>query len=146
GNTGNDTFDGTGATVDLTLYGRSGNDVLTGGDADDYIYGDAGADELRGGAGLDRLYVDESDTVIDGGAGVEDRVLVQQLASATTGVSVDMAASDVEVAYGNLNDDTFDGSSSTVALSLYGRNGQDILIGGTGNDRLYGDNNDAAAG
>ncbi|MCB1492413.1 MAG: hypothetical protein KDJ77_11565, partial [Rhodobiaceae bacterium] len=47
---------------------------------------------------------------------------------------------------GNFNDDTFDGSGSTVDLSLYGRNGQDILIGGSDNDRLYGDDNDAAAG
>ncbi|MCB1492024.1 MAG: hypothetical protein KDJ77_09545 [Rhodobiaceae bacterium] len=146
GNTGDDTFDGTGATVGLTLRGRSGNDVLTGGDGDDYLFGDSGADELRGGAGLDRLFVDENDTVINGGAGSDDRVIVQQLASATTGVSIDMAASEVEVAYGNLNDDTFDGSSATVALSLYGRNGQDVLTGGSANDRLFGDNNDAASG
>ncbi|MCB1491063.1 MAG: calcium-binding protein, partial [Rhodobiaceae bacterium] len=47
---------------------------------------------------------------------------------------------------GNLKNDTFDGSSSTVALSLYGRQGQDTLIGGAANDRLFGDNNDTAAG
>ncbi|MCB1493491.1 MAG: hypothetical protein KDJ77_17135, partial [Rhodobiaceae bacterium] len=51
-----------------------------------------------------------------------------------------------EVAYGNAGGDTFDGSGSTDALSLYGRNGQDTLLGGSGNDRLYGDNNDTAAG
>ncbi|MCB1492023.1 MAG: hypothetical protein KDJ77_09540, partial [Rhodobiaceae bacterium] len=146
GNTGDDSFDGTGGTANLTLHGLSGNDTVTGGDGDDYLYGDAGIDQLVGGAGLDRLFIDENDTVIDGGAGTDDRVLVQQLASATVGVTVDMAASNVEVAYGNLNDDTFDGSSSTDALSLYGRNGQDVLTGGTGNDRLFGDNNDAAAG
>ena len=140
GNVGDDTFDGTGATANLTLRGLSGNDVLTGGSGDDYIYGGAGADELRGGDGLDRLFIDETDTVIDGGAGTADRVLVQQLASATTGVSVDMAASHVEVAYGNLKNDTFDGSGSSDALSLYGRGGADTLIGGSANDRLYGDN------
>ncbi|MCB1492315.1 MAG: hypothetical protein KDJ77_11060, partial [Rhodobiaceae bacterium] len=105
-----------------------------------------GADQLRGGAGVDRLYVDENDTIIDGGAGTEDRVIVQQLLSAPTGVTIDMDASNVEIAFGGANDDTFDGSSSTVALSLYGRQGQDILIGGSANDRLFGDNNNAAAG
>ncbi|MCB1493734.1 MAG: hypothetical protein KDJ77_18360, partial [Rhodobiaceae bacterium] len=146
GNAGNDRFYGGASTANLTVRGLAGDDIINGGGGDDFIYGGAGVDELRGGAGLDRLYVDEHDTVIDGGAGPQDRVIVQQLASASSGVMLDMAASRVEVAYGNANDDTFDGSSATVALSLYGRNGQDILIGGSGNDRLYGDNNDAAAG
>ncbi|MCB1493844.1 MAG: hypothetical protein KDJ77_18915, partial [Rhodobiaceae bacterium] len=146
GNTGNDIFDGTGSSADLTLRGLSGNDVLTGGSGDDYLYGHSDADELRGGGGLDRLFVDENDTVIDGGAGDLDRVIVQQLVSATTGVTIDMAASHVEIAYGNLNDDTFDGSGATVDLTLYGRNGQDTLTGGSGNDRLFGDNNNTAAG
>ena len=144
GNTGNDTFDGSTATADLTLRGRSGDDVLTGGSGDDYIFGDAGIDQLVGGDGLDRLFVDENDTLIDGGAGIQDRVLVQQLASATTGVSIDMAASHVEVAFGNLKDDTFNGSASTDALSLYGRGGDDILTGGSANDRLFGDNDSGA--
>ncbi|MCB1492385.1 MAG: hypothetical protein KDJ77_11415 [Rhodobiaceae bacterium] len=51
-----------------------------------------------------------------------------------------MAASHVEVAYGNAKGDTFDGSASTVALSLFGRGGADVLLGGSANDRLYGDN------
>ncbi|MCB1491342.1 MAG: hypothetical protein KDJ77_06020 [Rhodobiaceae bacterium] len=146
GNTGNDVFSGINATADLTLKGLSGNDTLIGGDGDDYLYGGSGADSLQGGLGLDRLFVDENDTVIDGGGGIEDRVIVQQLGSAATGVTVDMAASNVEIAFGNFNDDTFDGSGSTVALSLFGRQGQDTLIGGTANDRLFGDNNDTAAG
>ncbi|MCB1493954.1 MAG: hypothetical protein KDJ77_19480, partial [Rhodobiaceae bacterium] len=146
GNIGNDRFYGGASSADLTLRGRAGDDILHGGSGDDFLYGDAGADQLRGGSGLDRLFIDENDTAIDGGAGNQDRVIVQQLASATSGVTVDMAASNVEVAYGNRNDDTFNGASSTVALSLYGRNGQDTLTGGSANDRLYGDNNDAAAG
>ncbi|MCB1490236.1 MAG: M10 family metallopeptidase C-terminal domain-containing protein [Rhodobiaceae bacterium] len=146
GNAGDDTFDGTGATVALTLRGLSGNDVLTGGSEDDNIFGGAGADQLFGGDGLDRLRIDENDTVIDGGAGDEDRVIALQLATALTGVTVDMAASNVEVAYGAMHDDTFDGSGSVVALSLYGGNGQDVLIGGSANDHLFGDNNDTAQG
>ncbi|MCB1493733.1 MAG: hypothetical protein KDJ77_18355 [Rhodobiaceae bacterium] len=146
GNTGDDRFYGGAATADLTLRGRAGDDILHGGTGDDYLYGESGADQLRGGSGLDRLFVDENDTVIDGGVGSDDRVIVQQLASATVGVTLDMHAANVEVAYGNFNDDTFNGSSSTVALSLYGRQGQDTLTGGSANDRLYGDGNDTSAG
>ncbi|MCB1493093.1 MAG: hypothetical protein KDJ77_15070, partial [Rhodobiaceae bacterium] len=146
GNVGNDHFLGGAATVGLTLRGRAGDDILRSGSGNDYLYGESGADELRGGAGIDRLFVDENDTIIDGGAGNQDRVIVQQLASATVGVTIDMVASNVEIAYGNFNDDTFDGSSATVALSLYGRQGQDTLSGGSASDHLFGDGNDAAAG
>ncbi|MCB1491164.1 MAG: pre-peptidase C-terminal domain-containing protein, partial [Rhodobiaceae bacterium] len=146
GNVGNDVFDGIAATVNLTLKGLSGDDTLTGGSGDDYLYGGAGADSLSGGPGTDRLFIDEEDIAFNGGAGLADRVIVQQLASATTGVTVNMGAWNLEIAYGNLNDDTFDGSASGDPLSLYGRQGQDTLIGGSSNDRLYGDNNDAAAG
>ena len=126
--------------------GLAGDDILHGGAGNDFLYGNAGADQLRAGAGLDRLFIDELDTAIDGGAGSQDRVIVQQLASATAGVTVDMAASNVEIAYGNRNDDTFDGSGSAVALSLYGRGGQDSLIGGAADDRLFGDGNDTSSG
>ncbi|MCB1493294.1 MAG: endo alpha-1,4 polygalactosaminidase [Rhodobiaceae bacterium] len=146
GNVGSDRFYGGASATRLTVKGRSGDDIIHGGAGDDVIYGNAGADQLRGGAGLDRLYIDENDTVIDGGAGTQDRVIVQQFASAIHGVHVAMAASNVEIAYGNLKDDTFDGSGSVTSLSLYGRNGQDTLIGGSANDRLFGDGNNAAAG
>ncbi|MCB1491344.1 MAG: hypothetical protein KDJ77_06030, partial [Rhodobiaceae bacterium] len=95
GNVGNDTFNGSGATADLTLKGLSGDDVLTGGTGDDYLYGGSGTDQLIGGAGLDRLFIDENDAIVDGGSGVEDRVIVQQLASATQGVNIFMSGANV---------------------------------------------------
>ncbi|MCB1492329.1 MAG: hypothetical protein KDJ77_11130 [Rhodobiaceae bacterium] len=138
GNTGSDVFDGSVYfTPGLTLHGRAGNDILTGGGNDDYIYGDAGADQLRGGNGTDRLFIDADDTVIDGGAGDQDRIQV----TGTDGVTVNMGASNVEIAYGNAGDDTFDGSTAVYALNLFGRSGQDILTGGPDNDRLWGDGN-----
>ncbi|MCB1491341.1 MAG: DUF3616 domain-containing protein, partial [Rhodobiaceae bacterium] len=146
GNVGDDQFDGSAASADLTLKGLSGMDVLIGGSGDDYIYGGSGADGLFGNDGLDRIFMDENDSIVDGGAGDEDRLIVQQLASATVGVNIDVAAAHFEIAYGNFNDDTFDGSSATVALSLFGRQGQDVLLGGSANDRLYGDNNDTSTG
>ncbi|MCB1491150.1 MAG: FG-GAP repeat protein, partial [Rhodobiaceae bacterium] len=138
GNDGVEILDGSSATWALTLRGNGGDDVLTGGSGDDYIYGDTGADRLFGGAGLDRLFIDETDTLIDGGAGTADRVIVRQSATATTGVTVNMAAAHVEVAYGGPNGDTFDGTGSGDALSLYGRGGIDLLTGGKGDDLLEG--------
>ncbi|MCB1493735.1 MAG: hypothetical protein KDJ77_18365, partial [Rhodobiaceae bacterium] len=137
GNAGDDTFDGTGAAVGLSLRGLGGDDILTGGDYDDYINGDAGADELRGGAGTDRLYVDAQDTVIDAGTGNDDRLFV----TGTAGVTIGMAVAHAEIAYGNAGNDTFNGLTSTVALTLHGKSGNDTLIGGDMNDRLYGEGN-----
>ncbi|MCB1493512.1 MAG: hypothetical protein KDJ77_17240, partial [Rhodobiaceae bacterium] len=142
GNIGNEVFDGSTSSADLTMRGRSGNDILTGGSGDDYLYGDAGQDQLIGGAGLDRLFIDAADfdtsggftPMIDGGAGSEDRVFVTALGSMTptqAGVSLNMLDHNVEVAYGNFGHDTFDGSSSSDVLSLYGYGGNDTLIGGS---------------
>ena len=149
GNTGDDTFDGSGATDDLTLHGRSGNDVLTGGSGDDHIFGDAGQDQLIGGDGFDWLYVDASDfdtsggftPMVDGGSGV-DRLFVTAsgaLTPAQAGVSVDIAASGIEIAYGNFGNDTFDASSAGDGVTLRGRSGNDVLRGGSSNDTIFGD-------
>ncbi|MBT3360428.1 MAG: hypothetical protein HN403_12460, partial [Rhodospirillales bacterium] len=114
-----------------------GDDVLSGGEGADRLYGKAGADELRGGGGDDYLYADADDTVIDGGEGA-DRLYVE----GTQGVSVDLAAASIELAYGASGNDTFDGSNLTANTSLYGRAGDDTLSGGSGNDRLYGEDGD----
>ncbi|WP_148169570.1 S8 family serine peptidase [Pseudomonas chlororaphis] len=64
GRGGNDTISG-GYNSDDRLFGGSGNDVLHGhtrndelygGDGDDLLYGDEGNDTLAGGAGRDRLF------------------------------------------------------------------------------------------
>ena len=155
GAAGNDTFDGANLTTNTSLYGKAGDDILTGGAGNDRLYGDdgddvisggdgadrlygyAGADELRGGDGADYIYADADDTVIDGGDGA-DRLYVV----GTEGVSVDLAAASIELAYGAAGNDTFDGANLTTNTSLYGKAGDDILTGGAGNDRLYGDDGD----
>jgi Ca2+-binding RTX toxin-like protein len=169
GNAGDDSFDGSDLETRATFYGRDGDDQLTGGSAGDRLYGDAGsdtlsgnagnddlrggadndiisggegndtlrgdagADEFRGGAGNDRLIVDSDDTVIEGGDGI-DRMDVQ----GTGGVSIGAAAS-IETAYGNVGNDSFDGSDLETRASYYGRDGDDQLTGGSAGDRLYGD-------
>ena len=134
GDAGNDTISG-GAENDA-IYGGDGNDVLSGDDGNDTLRGDAGADELRGGAGNDRLIVDADDTVILGGEGI-DRMDVQ----GTGGVSIGAGAG-IETAYGNVGDDSFDGSDLETRATFYGRAGDDELTGGSAADRLYGDDGD----
>ena len=123
----------TGGAGDDRLYGDIGADSLTGGLGDDWLYGDGGADSLLGGEGNDRLYVDADDLVIDGGLGT-DTVYVQTAA----GVTLDLAASHVERAYGHDGGDDFDATGLTVAATLDGRGGDDSLLGGSAGDRLYG--------
>ena len=63
---GDDVFDGSGlaaGSIQLTVDGGDGNDVLIGGDGNDVLLGGAGDDVLVGGLGTD---------VIDGGAGDDD--------------------------------------------------------------------------
>jgi len=133
GNDGDDTFDASGLTAAARLDGKGGDDSLLGGSANDRLYGDGGADSLLGGEGNDRLYVDADDILIDGGLGT-DTVYVQTAA----GVTLDLAASHVENAYGHDGGDNFDASDLTAAARLDGKGGDDSLLGGSANDRLYG--------
>ena len=55
-------------TVDVTLEGGAGNDVLTGGAGNDTIFGDDGDDTLAGGGGDDYLEGGDGDDALDGGA------------------------------------------------------------------------------
>jgi Ca2+-binding RTX toxin-like protein len=73
---GNDTFTATlggkgvtgTAAVALTVYGGTGNDVLTGGAGADRLFGGAGTDTLSGGAGNDVLSGEAGADVISQGA------------------------------------------------------------------------------
>jgi Ca2+-binding RTX toxin-like protein len=119
-----------------------GGDQLTAGAGNDILNGGLGADVLNGEDGDDTLYIDAEDANIDGGAGV-DVVNVVGVA----GVTLDVAAANVEVVGGGDGDDTFNGAAATVALFLDGGAGNDILTGGSANDILAGgDGNDRLTG
>jgi len=135
GKKGDDTL--TGGSGDDTLRGDDGNDALMGGDGNDTLVGSQGSDEIFGGAGDDRLFVDASDTIIDGGDGF-DLVFV----TGEAGVSLDLAASNVEFARGNVGNDLLDGSGLVSAVRLSGSDGDDVVNGGGGNDNLFGGRGD----
>ena len=52
-----------------SLYGTSGDNVITGLEGRDRLYGSAGNDKLDGGSGADRLYGGSGNDAIDGGSG-----------------------------------------------------------------------------
>ena len=69
GNAGNDSFDGSNATDRVVIYGRGGDDALSGGDGNDALYGEAGNDTLSGGSGNDTLVGGEGNDLFLFGAG-----------------------------------------------------------------------------
>ena len=56
-------------TLDATLLGGNGKDVLSGGGGNDRLEGGNGNDVLSGGAGNDTLFGDNGKDVLDGGDG-----------------------------------------------------------------------------
>lgn len=158
GENGNDWLDG-GAGND-EVRGGAGMDIVAGGEGNDIVHGGADGDTLLGGAGNDRLYGSEmtdgeGSDLLDGGLGddklyadASDTVLGgdgydQLIVRGLSGMSVDLAAAEVEETWGGAFDDMFDGSDVTGdSLLLRGGAGDDHLIGGALNDKLYGGDDD----
>ncbi len=146
------------------LRGGQGSDILRGQSGDDIMDGDGlsqekSADHLYGGAGNDQLTVDGLDLTsgtVDGGVGYDTAKL--QGDSGET-LALDLNAAGIEQAFGSFSDDVLDGSGYTEQsgyrrstgeyednqaqrLGLYGKYGDDTLIGGVGNDYLDGGHGD----
>ena len=134
GSGGDDTFSTSGSDS-VFMFGEGGNDTLTGGAGNDVLSGGDGADTLRGGDGDDILFVDADDFetgTVDGGAG-EDIAFVE----GSTGVTVDLAAHNLEVLFGSEGDDTLSTSGATGVL-INGGAGNDTITGSAANDSLFG--------
>jgi Ca2+-binding RTX toxin-like protein len=107
------------------IYGKSGNDIISGGLQGDTIYGNEGDDEITGGANqTNYIYGGDGDDTIDGGiAG--------------------------DFIFGGANDDTINGSSGGDWIygdegddTINGENDGDILVGGSGSDEVNGNAGD----
>jgi Ca2+-binding RTX toxin-like protein len=106
-----------------TLVGRAGAaNSLFGGDGNDFLYGE-GLDFVSGGAGADVFFGGQ------GGA-----------------LNLDLNAVGIETVWGSIGADTLNGAGSSVALTLIGQGGADIMTGGSGNDFLYFDSSDTISG
>jgi len=128
-----------------TIDGGGGNDVICGGDGDDVILGGDGNDRLLGGAGRDRLTGGAGDDDIDGGAGTDSVVLGDDAVAhvvdldniaddGITGLEHDNVRATNEVILGSPGPDTLIGNEA--AQLLRGGDGNDVLFGVAGDDRL----------
>ena len=134
-----------------TLSGLAGNDTLAGGDGNDTIEGGTGNDLLRGDAGDDVLEPGWNNDTVDGGAGSNDWLLLRNAQSNVTvnfvsgTVTGGDAAGTARTTFTNVEgvhslDIAFamhiTGNSANNYLR--GEQGRDTIIGGGGNDTLYG--------
>lgn len=128
GGAGADTVEvDTNVTVDLTIEGGSGNDIIVSGDGNDtisggagndYIDGGGGNDILEGGIGRDTIYGLGGNDIIRGGDGND---------------YLDGGRGNDKI-YGQEGDDAVSGGRGDDFLT--GNAGNDSLIAGAGNDRI----------
>jgi len=109
--TGTANIDGTGTTLGETIFGNSGDNVLTGNGGLDTLRGEGGADTLNGGSEFDALYGGAGNDVINAGDGGDH---VQ----------------------GDGGNDTLNGEGGNDWM--LGGDGEDIINGGAGRDRMFG--------
>ncbi len=117
GTSGDDTINGNSATANL-IYGRSGNDTITGGGYNDILNGENGNDDINGGEGDDTLNGDTGNDDINGGEG-DDTI---------------NGGDGSDTINGDAGDDTINGGDGSD--NLYGNEGDDIVYGGEGNDDI----------
>jgi Ca2+-binding RTX toxin-like protein len=109
------------------LNGAGGHDSLTGGTGNDSLTGGAGNDVLDGGGGYDRLYE----------TGNVNMILTD---TALFGLGSDTLYSiDAAELTGGAGDNTLDCHFFSGPVTLYGRGGNDLLIGGSNQDYLFGE-------
>lgn len=126
-----------GGTGNDTLDGRAGNDALRGQDGDDILIGGAGADTLIGGPGSDTASYRtatagvvvslKNPAVNTGDASGDTYNVIENIEGSAHADNLTGADSIANTILGGAGNDILDGAS-----------GDDILNGGTGNDLLTG--------
>lgn len=149
------------------IKGGVGNDSLFGGDGDDLLKGEAGNDTVEGGAGNDVVrggigddalfvganlsasaaYTGEGNGRYVGGDGIDsiyafrysfiltDTALINTSTNQSRNTLVGIERATLHGGSGN---DTIDASAFSGSVTLYGSGGNDLLIGGAGDDYLSG--------
>ncbi|MGA7180532.1 MAG: calcium-binding protein [Thiobacillaceae bacterium] len=110
-----------------SLNQDSAADTIDAGDGDDMVTGGLGNDTIYGGLGKDSLFGQGGDDVIDGGAGND---FIEGDGTTQPGY----LQSTPESSHGN--DDLYGGPGDD---EIWGNGGADFISGGSGNDILYGD-------
>lgn len=120
---------------DIIMAG-AGNDVAQGGDGNDVVSGGTGTDVLDGGAGDDRLSLDDINAGdnINGGADTDTFVHVLRAGSnhtvTTSATQVDVDGTILSVT----NVENYEFTGAELDDSFTTGDGDDVLIGGDGND------------
>ena len=156
GGAGDDTAVFSGEQSDYTIDGSPAgwtswaevNDNATGADywlqsVEHLQFADGTIDTpgLPPGGFSDVLYLDSSNPPASIGSGY-DTVYVDN-SHGPNPVHLNLAGTNVSFVYGGLGNDVFDASGVTTAVDLWGLWGDDVLIGGSGNDWLVGDVSDS---
>ncbi|WP_204115205.1 calcium-binding protein [Shimia biformata] len=113
-----------------TLFGGAGDDLLVAGGGDDQIFGGAGNDSATGGRGDDLFLMGNGNDTVDGGTGTDFIFLGRGMDSAWGGDGMDYIS--------GREDD------GTRFIDELGQ--PDVLYGGDGSDRLWGDDGDTLWG
>ncbi|MBE9220078.1 beta strand repeat-containing protein [Dolichospermum flos-aquae] len=162
--TGNGNINGTGNSLNNTIFGNSGNNLLNGGAGADSLVGNAGNDTLMGGLGADTMtggtgndwyWVDNAgDIVIEFANEGTDKVFTSINYTLTDNVE-DLALQEIAGSINgtgnglnntitdNTKDNLLDGGAGNDIIRASGGNdtltgglGTDTLTGGLGNDRF----------
>ncbi|MGF1490863.1 MAG: DUF4347 domain-containing protein [Microcoleaceae cyanobacterium] len=120
-------------TIDSTIAGTAGNDILVGSELNEEISGLAGNDLVVAGRGNDNLFGNEDTDLLDGGRG-------EDFADGGLGNDVIFGWFDSDKLIGSAGDDTLFGGTND--LTNPETDGQDSLKGGLGNDFLQGNQGD----
>lgn len=148
GASGADLFNG-GAGSD-SLQGGGGDDTLNGEDDDDFLYGMDGDDLIDGGLGNDYFDAGRGDDTVIGGAGIDtltasfnypgqidivitDTLIVNNLGSDSIVINGIEEVILSQRLIGDF-DDVFDASQATLSVQIFAGAGDDVIIGGLGND------------
>ena len=122
------------------LFGLDGNDTLNGGNGNDTLNGGSGVDTMTGGAGDDTYFVDNpGDVVVEKPNQGNDTVYATASYTLANNVETLQMFGNGLTGMGNNTANTIFGDG-TFATALYGKNGDDYIVGGAGNDSLHGGN------
>lgn len=118
-----------GGSGDDTLYGLGGNDTLTGNGNNDYLDGGSGIDKMTGGKGDDTYIVDTvGDTAVESSNSGTDLVI--------SSVAFTLGSYVENLVLGGSN--AINGTGNSLANTLVGNDGNNVLDGKTGIDSFAG--------
>ena len=139
------------ATATVELTGGVNGDVLRGGSGDDLLVGGGGADKLFGGDGNDTLHASGINSEVHGGEGIDLLVIDPGVALTlrhgnASGIERVIVGDGGQALFQYLGDGMGTIKSQSVAggatTTISGTASADWIVGGAGQDRLFGNNGD----